>query len=240
MKAPAEVATPELHIRGVSKTYPNGVQALKDVTLTIPGGTYGLLGPRGAGKSTLMRMLATLQEPDTGTIHLGNLDVGYLPQGASQGDRFAVLEGDAKLLILDEPTAGLDPGERVRFLNRLREQAENRTVMLSTSSVEDISELGPRMAIIHEGRILLEAEPSHAVGDLSGRVWHREITNEAAARVQREYAVISMKLSATGIAVRVYSHTAPAVGFERARPTLEDVYLSAIAGHLTRTTAAAR
>ena len=81
----------ELKITGVSKTYSNGVQALKGVTLTIPPGMYGLLGPNGAGKSTLMRILATLQEPDAGTIHLGDLDVvqqtdevrktlGYLPQ----------------------------------------------------------------------------------------------------------------------------------------------------------------
>jgi ABC-type dipeptide/oligopeptide/nickel transport system ATPase component len=81
----------ELHIRDISKTYSNGVRALKDVTLTIPAGMYGLLGPNGAGKSTLMRILATLQKPDTGTIHLGDLDVltqqddvrrtlGYLPQ----------------------------------------------------------------------------------------------------------------------------------------------------------------
>lgn len=65
----------ELQIRGVSKTYPNGVHALKDLTLTIPAGMYGLLGPNGAGKSTLMRMIATLQEPDTGTITLGGIDV---------------------------------------------------------------------------------------------------------------------------------------------------------------------
>src|SRR5262249_8860700 len=81
----------ELQIRSVSKTYPNGVHALRDVTLTIPAGMYGLLGPNGAGKSTLMRILATLQEPDTGTITLGDIDVvrqkdeirktlGYLPQ----------------------------------------------------------------------------------------------------------------------------------------------------------------
>ena len=80
-----------LEIRGISKTYPNGVQALKDVTLTIPKGMYGLLGPNGAGKSTLMRILATLQEPDGGSVQLGEIDVlkqkdevrktlGYLPQ----------------------------------------------------------------------------------------------------------------------------------------------------------------
>src|SRR5687768_14839814 len=81
----------ELQIRGVSKTYPNGVHALKDVTLTIPAGMYGLLGPNGAGKSTLMRIVATLQEADAGSVRLGDLDVvehkdeirktlGYLPQ----------------------------------------------------------------------------------------------------------------------------------------------------------------
>lgn len=64
-----------LQIRGISKTYPNGVQALKDVTLTIPKGMYGLLGPNGAGKSTLMRILATLQEPDGGSVQLGGIDV---------------------------------------------------------------------------------------------------------------------------------------------------------------------
>jgi ABC-2 type transport system ATP-binding protein len=103
----------ELQIRGVSKTYPNGVQALKDVTLTIPAGMYGLLGPNGAGKSTLIRMIATLQEPDTGAIALGGIDVvrqkdevrktlGYLPQefgvypkvsAESLLDHFAVLKG---------------------------------------------------------------------------------------------------------------------------------------------------
>src|SRR5688572_31416031 len=72
----------ELQIRGVSKTYPNGVHALKDVTLTIPAGMYGLLGPNGAGKSTLMRILATLQEPDAGTVSLGPLEPG--PDGSGQ------------------------------------------------------------------------------------------------------------------------------------------------------------
>src|SRR3712207_119828 len=105
----------ELRIRDVSKTYPNGVQALKRVNLTIPLGMYGLLGPNGAGKSTLMRILATLQEPDEGSVHLGDIDVlhqkdavrqtlGYLPQAfgfhpKAKAERllehFAVLKGIA-------------------------------------------------------------------------------------------------------------------------------------------------
>src|SRR5699024_434867 len=103
----------ELRIRDLSKTYANGVQALNDVTLTIPQGMFGLLGPNGAGKSTLMRTIATLQEPDTGSIHLGDLDVvarkdelrktlGYLPQefgvypkvtAEDLLDHFAILKG---------------------------------------------------------------------------------------------------------------------------------------------------
>ena len=235
-----------LQIRDVSKTYSNGVRALKNVTLTIPAGMYGLLGPNGAGKSTLMRILATLQEADSGSATLGELDVlnqkdevrktlGYLPQEfgvypkvnaedllehfailkgiARRGARKEVVEallrqtnlwdvrkqklggysggmrqrfgvavallGHPKLLIVDEPTAGLDPAERVRFLNLLSELGENSVVLLSTHIVEDVSELCTRMAIIDKGEILLEAEPVRAIDELDGRIWSREISREA-------------------------------------------------------------
>ena len=289
----------ELHIRGVSKTYPNGVQALKDVTLTIPAGMYGLLGPNGAGKSTLMRMIATLQEPDTGAITLGDIDVvrqkdevrktlGYLPQefgvypkasaenllehfallkgiaerrarkevveallrqtnlwevrkqklgGYSGGmrERFGVavaLLGNPKLMIVDEPTAGLDPAERVRFLNLLSEVGENSVVLLSTHIVDDVSELCTKMAIIDQGEILLQAEPLRAVDDLRGRIWRRVISKDALPALQREHAVISTKLSAGRTLVRVHSDASPGPGFEPAEPDLEDVYFSAMAGHI--------
>ena len=291
----------ELHIRDVSKTYPNGVQALKDVTLTIPAGMYGLLGPNGAGKSTLMRILATLQEPDQGSIHLGHTDVlnqkdevrktlGYLPQefgvypkvsaerllehfavlkgiaerrarkevveallrqtnlwevrkqklgGYSGGmkQRFGVavaLLGNPKLMIVDEPTAGLDPAERVRFLNLLAELGENSVVLLSTHIVEDVSELCTRMAIIDRGEILLEAEPLRAVGDLRGRIWRSVIEKSALADLEREHAVISTKLLAGRTVVRVYDEAAPGPSFEHAEPDLEDVYFSTMAGHIGR------
>src|SRR5256885_1701123 len=248
----------ELHIREISKTYPNGVQALKSVSLTIPAGMYGLLGPNGAGKSTLMRTLATLQEPDSGFITLGDIDVvrqkdavrqtlGYLPQefgvylkvnaeellehfailkgiagraarkevveallrktnlwdvrqqklgGYSGGmrQRFGVavaLLGSPKLMIVDEPTAGLDPAERVRFLNLLSELGENSVVLLSTHIVDDVSELCTHMAIIDRGEILLETEPLRAVDDLRGRIWRRVIPRDELADLERKHAVIS-------------------------------------------------
>jgi ABC-type multidrug transport system ATPase subunit len=291
----------ELQIRDVSKTYPNGVRALKEVTLTIPAGMYGLLGPNGAGKSTLMRMIATLQEPDAGAIRLGELDVlrqkdavrqtlGYLPQefgvypkasaeelldhfallkgvgarrarrevveallrqtnlwevrrqklgGFSGGmkQRFGVavaLLGNPKLMIVDEPTAGLDPAERVRFLNLLSELGENSVVLLSTHIVEDVSELCTRMAIIDQGEILLEAEPLRAVAELRGRIWRRVIAKEELAGMEREHAVISTRLLAGRTVVHVYSDAAPGPGFEPAEPGLEDVYFSTMAGRIGR------
>ena len=291
----------ELRIRDLSKTYPNGVQALKGITLTIPSGMYGLLGPNGAGKSTLMRILATLQEPDAGTVHLGHTDVvrekaevrrtlGYLPQefgvypretAERLLDHFATLEGitdraarrevveallrrtnlwevrrqklggfsggmrqrfgiavallgDPRLVIVDEPTAGLDPAERVRFLNLLSELGENAVVILSTHIVEDVSELCTRMAIIDRGEILLEAEPLAAIEELRGRIWRRVVARDELAGVEAEHAVISTKLLAGRTVVHVFAEERPAPGFEPVVPDLEDVYFSAMGGHVGR------
>jgi len=287
----------ELRIRNLSKTYPNGVEALKNITLTIPRGMYGLLGPNGAGKSTLMRTLATLQDPDAGAIHLGDIDVlaerervretlGYLPQefgvyprvsaeellahfavlkgitgrrerrevveallrqvnlydarrkklgGYSGGmrQRFGVavaLLGDPRLIIVDEPTAGLDPAERVRFLNLLSEIGQNAVVILSTHIVEDVSELCSRMAIIDRGEILLEAEPLAAVAALRGRIWQRVVEKVELPELERAHAVISTKLLAGRTVVRAYGDDRPGGGFESAEPDLEDVYFSTLAG----------
>jgi ABC-2 type transport system ATP-binding protein len=291
----------ELQIRDVSKTYPNGVQALKDVTLTIPMGMYGLLGPNGAGKSTLMRILATLQEADEGSARLGDLDVlarkddvrktlGYLPQefgvypkvsGEELLNHFAILRGitdkgerrdtvdallrqtnlwevrkqklggysggmkqrfgvaiallgNPRLMIVDEPTAGLDPAERVRFLNLLSALGENSVVLLSTHIVEDVSELCTRMAIIDRGEILLEAEPLRAVGDLRGRIWRRVIAKEELAALELEHRVISTKLLGGKTVAHVHSAGSPGEGFEEVDPDLKDVYFSAMGGHIGR------
>lgn len=289
----------ELAIRNISKTYANGVQALKDVSLTIPVGMYGLLGPNGSGKSTLMRIIATLQEPDEGSISLGEIDVlkqkdevrrllGYLPQefglypkvsaerllehfallegiaerrvrkevveallrqtnlypvrkqklgGFSGGmkQRFGVavaLLGNPKLLIVDEPTAGLDPAERARFLNLLSELGENSIVLLSTHIVEDVSELCTRMAIIDEGQILLEAEPLRMVEELRGRIWRRVVAKEQLPELERAHQVVSTQLLAGRTVVHVYSESAPGSGFDPVEPDLEDVYFSTMAGYI--------
>lgn len=293
----------ELNIHRVSKTYPNGVQALKDVSLTIPAGMCGLLGPNGAGKSTLMRIVATLQEPDEGAIQFSgptgsSIDVlaqqhavrktlGYLPQsfgfhpkvtaerllehfailkgitsasvrrdtveallrktnlwevrkeklGTFSGgmrQRFGVavaLLGNPKLIIVDEPTAGLDPAERVRFLNLLGEIGEGSVVILSTHIVEDVEELCSRMAIIDRGQILLEAEPARAIDGLRGKIWRKTVTREELPLIEQEQPVICTKLQAGRNVVHVYAETAPGAGFELVEPDLKDVYFSVMAGH---------
>ena len=296
----------ELRIEHLSKTYPNGVHALRDVTLTIPRGMFGLLGPNGAGKSTLMRTIATLQEPDSGTITLGDrsagsgqtIDVlrekdrvrrtlGYLPQefGVYPSvsaerllEHFAVLEGftdratrrhvveallrqtnlwdvrkqrlggysggmrqrfgvavallgNPKLIIVDEPTAGLDPAERVRFLNLLSEIGENSVVILSTHIVEDVAELCSRMAIIDRGEILLEAEPLAAIDALRGRVWKRVVSKQELPQIERDYRLICTKLLAGRTLVHVYADAQPGPEFDPVDADLEDVYFSVMAGH---------
>jgi ABC-type multidrug transport system ATPase subunit len=139
--------------------------------------------------------------------------------------------GNPRLMIVDEPTAGLDPAERVRFLNLLSELGENSVVILSTHIVEDVSELCTRMAIIAKGQILLEAEPLKAVEGLQGVIWRRIVEKSALAELQREHKIISTKLLSGRTVIHIYSKDDPGNGFELVAPNLEDVYFSTIAGH---------
>lgn len=155
--------------------------------------------------------------------------------------RFGVavaLLGDPRLLIVDEPTAGLDPAERVRFLNLLSELGERSVVLLSTHIVEDVSELCTRMAIIHEGRILLEAEPQRAVEELKGRIWRRVVTAGELEALEQDHAIISTRLLAGRTIAHVFADTSPGAEFEAVQPDLKDVYFSVMAGKHGRRVAA--
>jgi len=287
--------TPELVISNLSKTYPNGIQALRNVSLKVPAGMFGLLGPNGAGKSTLMRTLATLQEPDSGSATLGDLDVlkqkdevrrilGYLPQefgvypkvsAIEMLDHFAVLKGiidrrrrketveailqrtnlyndrkrklgtfsggmkqrfgiaqallgSPRLIIVDEPTAGLDPAERLRFNNMLSEIGENIVVILSTHIVEDVSDLCSRMAIIAGGRVLLTGDPAHTIDGLKGQVWKKIISRDQLPSYEKDCVVISTRLVAGRTAIHVVSGERPDATFDQVAPDLEDVYFSTL------------
>lgn len=283
-----------LEIKGLSKTYANGVRALNQVNLSVPKGMFGLLGPNGAGKSSLMRTIATLQSADQGSIQFGEIDVlkdpkqlrrtlGYLPQdfqvyprisayelldhmavlkglhqrsqrkeqvdallahtnlyqhkdkavsGFSGGmrQRFGIAQallGDPKLLIVDEPTAGLDPEERNRFHNLLVSLGEEKVIILSTHIVDDVAELCPQMAVLAQGEILLKGSPLGLVQELQGQIWRKTVSQQEAAELETQLPVISKRLFAGKTVLNVFAISQP-FGFEPAPADLEDVYFSSL------------
>jgi len=287
----------KLVINSLSKTYANGVAALKDVSLTLTNGMFGLLGPNGAGKSSLMRTIATLQEADSGSVFLDDLDVlknktqvrqllGYLPQefgvypkisaermldhiaqlkgvgnagerqelvlgllekvnlfkdrkkhlGTYSGgmkQRFGIAQaliGDPKLIIVDEPTAGLDPAERNRFYNLLSQLGENTIVILSTHIVEDVSTLCSNFAIICLGEVLYAGDPETAVKELEGKIYSKAINQSEIQYYRDVYNVISTQLKSGKLHIRVLKEDSqPQDGFIPTASNLEDVYFSNIA-----------
>ena len=151
--------------------------------------------------------------------------------------RFGIAQaliGDPKLVIVDEPTAGLDPEERQRFLNLLAEIGERVVVILSTHIVEDVSELCPRMAIIAEGQVRLAGEPRETIRSLEGRVWRRVIDKASIANYRAHMAVLSTRLAGGATLIHVLAESRPEEGFEPIAPDLEDVYF----GQLQRATGA--
>jgi ABC-type multidrug transport system ATPase subunit len=189
----------------------------------------GIVG-RQARQEVVDALLRRVNLQDVRKRRLGSFSGGMR-------QRFGValaLLGDPRLIIVDEPTAGLDPAERVRFLNLLSELGEQSVVLLSTHIVEDVAELCTRMAVIDRGRILLEAEPLAAVAALSGRVWRRVIDRDQLPQMEREHAVLSTRRFAGRTVVRVHAESRPEGAFEPVEPQLEDVYFIAMAGHGAR------
>ena len=285
----------KLTVENISKTYPNGVEALKNVSIEINNGIFGLLGPNGAGKSTLMRTIAALQEADDGSIMLGDIDVakdkqalremlGYLPQefgvypkvsaidlldhmaimkgiedaqirkeqvesllhqvnlweskeqklGTFSGgmkQRFGIAQallGDPKLIIVDEPTAGLDPMQRNRFHNLLSEIGENVIVILSTHIVDDVSDLCNDMAIILNGELKLSGKPLELIKKIEGKVWQGLIEKDVAETLEDDERLISKRLYMGKVKVRLLSDGEPMKGFKLNEPEIEDLYFATI------------
>ncbi len=282
-----------LTIQNLSKTYSNGVRALKEVNLNIGKGMFGLLGQNGAGKSTLMRTIATLQEADSGRITFGDIDLsqaperlrqtlGYLPQefgvyptdsayelllhiadlkgitrlgerkdqveallrkvnlwearhkklGTYSGgmkQRFGIAQallGNPELIIVDAPTAGLDPTERNRFYNLLSELGEEAVVILSSHIVEDISILCADMAIIGRGEVLLSGKTDALRNALRGRLYETTIHKEELETVAQRYKLISQRFFIGRLMITVVADELPDERFSAKRPSLEDLYFN--------------
>ncbi|MBC8072594.1 MAG: ATP-binding cassette domain-containing protein, partial [Deltaproteobacteria bacterium] len=251
--------------------------------------------PNGAGKSSLMRTLATLQAPDAGSITFDGASIlgdqqahrrrlGYLPQDfgvyphldpltlldhfavlkgiADRGERKAVVEallqrvnlwqvrkkrlggfsggmkqrfgiaqallGAPRLIIVDEPTAGLDPEERTRFLNLLAEIGEQVVVVLSTHIVDDVADLCANMAIIAGGRVLQRGEPQRAIEGLRGKTWRKVIDKAQLDAHRKDHTVISTRLVGGRTVIHVFDEAEPGEGFASVAPDLEDVYFTAL------------
>lgn len=285
-----------LKINNLNKTYANGVKALNGINLEITNGMFGLLGANGAGKSSLMRTIASLQEPSSGDILFNDLNIikapneirkhlGYLPQefgvypkisaekllnhlavlkgildkrerktqvtsllqqvnlyqhrkksvhtfSGGMRQRFGIAQallGNPKVIIVDEPTAGLDPEESNRFLNLLSEIGENVIVILSTHIVEDVRNLCSRMAILSNGKIISEGNPKDLVASINDKIWTKIISKKDLEVYKKAFNVISTKLVAGDTQIRVLSNTnLEDDGFEKITPNLEDFYFTTL------------
>jgi ABC-type multidrug transport system ATPase subunit len=158
------------------------------------------------------------------------------PLGSYSGgmkQRFGIAQallGNPRLIIVDEPTAGLDPEERVRFHNLLSAIGENIIVILSTHIVSDVSDLCRKMAIIHQGQVRAAGDPAELVQALGGFVWKKAIDRSQLADYQKRFQVISMRLFAGRTMLHVLQNDLPEPGFEPVVPDLEDLYFATIRG----------
>nr|WP_319396146.1 ABC transporter ATP-binding protein [uncultured Desulfobacter sp.] len=281
----------QLEITNLNKTYAGKIAALKDVSLTIGTGMFGLLGENGAGKSSLIRIIATLQDADSGTVRFNDIDVlaapeklrrqlGYLPQefgvypsvtaeellahiadlkgitsvgerkdqvdallqkvnlwdqrkrkigGFSGGmkQRFGIAQallGHPKLIIVDEPTAGLDPVERNRFYNLLSEIGEHTVVILSTHIVEDVSTLCNNMAILGRGRVLRVGTPGALEQSLDGLLWTKSIQKDELDGYRERTDVLSSHFHLGTLNLTICAEADPGDGFVPKPPSLADTY----------------
>ena len=279
----------EIVIDNLSKRY-GKKEAIKNLSLKIPSGMYGLLGRNGAGKTSLTQILAALSVPTNGDIWLNGVSiketakiremVGYLPQDFSMYRSMTVLgamdylgllsdipkeirkeridellekvnlKDNAKtkikalsggmkrrlgiaqallhnpqILIVDEPTAGLDPEERIRFRNLLSDFADDRIVLLSTHIASDIESICDGVAVLNEGRLIFHGSTEELIRQADGKVYLITASKELDRHIKEKYVCLNMSNTRTGIQYRILSDTPPKEKGKIQSPTLEDGYM---------------
>lgn len=282
-----------ISIQGLSKIYPNGNQALKDVNLEIKEGMFGLLGPNGAGKSSLIRILVSLMKPSSGKVLVNGKDaatnrayvrsmLGYLPQDFSffsnlktyefldyaarlagmssrrkrnqavdqlledvglfdvRSRKASKLSGgmkrrlgiaqalinDPKIIIVDEPTTGLDPEERIRFRNLLaRLGSQDVSIILSTHIVADISSMCEHMALLNKGQIAFSGPPEELIRQAQGHVWSIYANEKEYLEVNQKYEVVATVMMKEGWKITVVADEVIGYEAEPVQPNLEHAYV---------------
>ncbi len=183
----------------------------------------GILNPKERSE----QVLALLEK--TNLYNHRHKEVHTFSGGMRQ--RFGIAQallGNPQIVIVDEPTAGLDPEERNRFNNLLSEIGEEIIVILSTHLVEDVKNLCTNMAIIHEGKVVTQGKPADFIQDLKGSMWQKTIEKSENAYYNQHFTVVSAQLNARKLNIRIKSDERPNEGFEPAIPLLEDIYFSHI------------
>ena len=279
----------EIVIDNLSKRY-GKKEAIKNLSLKIPSGMYGLLGRNGAGKTSLTQILAALSVPTNGDIWLNGVSiketakiremVGYLPQDFSMYRSMTVLGAmdylgllsdipkeirkeridellekvnlkdnartkikalsggmkrrlgiaqallhNPQILIVDEPTAGLDPEERIRFRNLLSDFADDRIVLLSTHIASDIESICDGVAVLNDGRLLFHGSTEELIRRADGKIYLITASKELDRHIKEKYVCLNMSNTRTGIQYRILSDTPPEEKGKIQSPTLEDGYM---------------